>query len=332
MTSHDAPQVTTDVVERTGIITLDRPKALNSLNSAMVSLIAEALAAWRDDDAIDQVVIRSSSKHFCAGGDVRAAREGVLSGNADEVDRFFAEEYALNLEISRYPKPYIALVGGVDMGGGLGVSAHGSHLVVTEEAVASMPEMNIGFVTDVGMSWLLQRLPGHPSRALGAFLALTGYRLTADDMLATGLATHKVDSLDGLAERIAAEGLGVLDEVAVEAGPSTLEPWYEQIDAVFDGTWSEITERLGDYPDLAKLVGELTAQASPSALVAAAELIRVNAERDLEGALRNERALGALLSREPDFAEGVRAVLVDKTRDACFAPQQGPEKYREVLR
>ncbi|SDS27298.1 3-hydroxyisobutyryl-CoA hydrolase [Corynebacterium timonense] len=334
MSTHESPQVITQVVERTGIITLDRPKALNSLSYDMITQLADILGQWRDDDAIEQVVIRSAGKHFCSGGDVKAAREGILSGNADHVDRYFEEEYALNLDIARYPKPYIALVGGVDMGGGLGVSAHGSHMVVSEEAFASMPEMNIGFVTDVGMSWLLQNLPGHPSQALGAFLALTGYRLTADDMLATGLATHKVaaETLEGLAERIATEGLGVLDEVALEPGPSALEQWYEPIDALFDGPWADISARLGENPEFAELVGELTAQASPSALVAAAELIRVNANRDLEAALRNELALGSVLTREPDFAEGVRAVLVDKSRDASFAPQPEPDRYRAVLR
>ena len=332
MNAQETAPVTTEVVERTGIITLDRPKALNSLNGEMVALIAGALDAWRDDDAIDRVVLRSSGKHFCAGGDVRAAREGVLSGRAADVDRFFEEEYALNLAIDRYPKPWISLVSGVDMGGGLGISAHGSHMVVTEDAFASMPEMNIGFVTDVGMSWRLQHLPGHPSRALGTFLALTGYRMSADDMLATGLATHKVASLDGLAERIAGEGPDVLDELALEQGPSELERWYPQIEEVFTGSWAEITARFADHPELRELVDELTAQASPSSLVASAELMRANAAHDLEGALRNERALGALLSREPDFAEGVRAVLVDKSRDPRFAAQPEPGKYRAVLR
>ncbi|WP_288831889.1 3-hydroxyisobutyryl-CoA hydrolase [uncultured Corynebacterium sp.] len=323
--------VTTTVVEKTGIITLDRPKALNSLSGEMIDLIAAALDAWRGDEGIEQVVIQSSGKHFCAGGDVRAAREGVLGGDAEGVDDFFEREYALNLAIDHYPKPYIALVGGVDMGGGLGISAHGSHFVVAEGAFASMPEMNIGFVTDVGMSWKLQNLSVHPSLGLGTFLALTGYRMSADDMLATGLATHKVASLEGLAERIAREGIGVLDEVAPAPGESELEKLYGPVDEVFVGSWAEIRGRLGEYPELAALTEELTAHASPSALVASAELMRANSACDLEGALRNERALGAVLMREPDFAEGVRAVLVDKSRDASFALEPDPGKYRAAL-
>lgn len=325
--------VKTSVLHHTGVITLDRPKALNSLNHEMVGLIAAALDQWRDDASIEQVIIHSSGKHFCAGGDVRAAREGVVEGRAEEVDSYFADEYEMNLAIATYPKPYIALASGVIMGGGLGVSAHGSHLVVTEDAFASMPEMNIGFITDVGMSHKLQNLPKRPSAALGAFLALTGYRLSADDMLATGLATHKVASLDGLVERIAAEGLGVLDEVSLPAGDSELAHWFEAVEGVFVGSWPEISQRLNSAePELAELTEKLTAQASPSALVAASELMAANSSLDLAQSLENERALAAVMCREPDFAEGVRAVLLDKTNDADFAEPREPEHYRRVLR
>lgn len=325
--------VKTSVLHHTGVITLDRPKALNSLNHEMVRLIAAALDEWRDDASIEQVIIHSSGKHFCAGGDVRAAREGVVEGRAEEVDSYFADEYEMNLAIANYPKPYIALVNGVIMGGGLGVSAHGSHLVVTEDAFASMPEMNIGFITDVGMSHRLQNLPKRPSAALGTFLALTGYRLSADDMLATGLATHKVASLDGLVERIAAEGLGVLDEVALPAGDSELARWFDAVEGVFVGSWPEISQRLDSAPpELAQLVEKLTAQASPSALVAASELMAANSSLDLAQSLENERALAAVMCREPDFAEGVRAVLLDKTNDADFAEPREPELYRNALR
>lgn len=322
--------VTTEVRGTTGVIALDRPKALNSLNPGMARAIDAALDAWRDDDAVEQVVIHSTGKHFCSGGDVRAAREGMLDGREAEVDAFFADEYAMNLKIANYPKPYIALCSGVIMGGGMGVSAHGSHMVVTEDAFASMPEMNIGYITDVGMSWLLQNLPKAPSQSLGVFLGLTGYRMSPDDMLATGLATHKVATLDGVLDGIVAHGPGYVDTIALGAGESELLSLTDDIDSAFRGPWAEIQEQLSG--ELAELVEQLTAQASPSSLVAAAELFAANAVQDLAGALDNERRLGAVMLREPDFAEGVRAVLVDKDHAPRFAPQPDPAKYRSVLR
>lgn len=322
--------VTTEVRGTTGVIALDRPKALNSLNPGMARAIDAALDAWRDDDAVEQVVIYSTGKHFCSGGDVRAAREGMLDGREAEVDAFFADEYAMNLKIANYPKPYISLCSGVIMGGGMGVSAHGSHMVVTEDAFASMPEMNIGYITDVGMSWLLQNLPKAPSQSLGAFLGLTGYRMSPDDMLATGLATHKVATLDGVLDGIVAHGPGYVDTIALGAGESELLSLTDDIDSAFHGPWVEIERRLSG--ELAELVEKLTAQASPSSLVAAAALFAANAAQDLAGALDNERRLGAVMLREPDFAEGVRAVLVDKDHAPRFAPQPDPAKYRAVLR
>ena len=322
--------VTTEVRDTTGVIALDRPKALNSLNPEMARAIDAALDVWRDDDAVEQVVIHSTGKHFCSGGDVRATREGMLDGRGAEVDAFFADEYAMNLKIANYPKPYIALCSGVIMGGGMGISAHGSHMVVTEDAFASMPEMNIGYITDVGMSWLLQNLPKAPSQSLGAFLGLTGYRMSPDDMLATGLATHKVATLDGVLDGIVAQGPGYVDTIALGAGESELLSLTDDIDSAFHGPWVEIKRRLSG--ELAELVEQLTAQASPSSLVAAAELFAANAAQDLAGALDNERRLGAVMLREPDFAEGVRAVLVDKDHEPRFAPQPDPAKYRAVLR
>lgn len=319
------------VRQSTGVITLDRPKALNSINPEILYPVIEALEEWRDDDRVEQVVVTSSGKHFCAGGDVRYAREAALSGNGEAADEFFAREYAMNLMIAEYPKPYISLISGVVMGGGLGLSAHGSHVVVTPDAFASMPEMNIGFFTDVGMSYRLQHLRKRPSLDLGMFLALTGYRLRANDMMATGLATHLVDSLDGLLERIIDEGPGVLDEVAVEPGDSELEKLYPLIDGAFSAPWSEIKKTIAAERELTAVVEPLLKQASPSSLVATAELMLANATNDLAASLENERRYAEMLLREPDFHEGVRAVLVDKTNDAAFAPEPEPGKYRDIL-
>lgn len=319
------------VRKSTGVITLDRPEALNSINPEILYPVIEALEKWRDDDGVEQVVVKSSGKHFCAGGDVRRVREQVLAGNHAEADEFFAREYEMNLMISQYPKPYISLISGVVMGGGLGLSAHGSHIVITPDAFASMPEMNIGFFTDVGMSHRLQNLPKQPSLDIGMFLALSGYRLKANDMMATGLATHLVESLDGLADRIIAEGPGVLEEVAIEPGESELEKLYPLIRGAFSAPWPQIKQNIESVPELAEIVEPLIAHASPSSLVASAELMLANSKHDLAGSLENEIRLGKKLRQETDFLEGVRAVLVDKSNDARFEPEPGPEKYRDVL-
>lgn len=153
--------VLVSIRNHTGVIELNRPRALNSLNPEMLDIIRQALSQWRHNDEVEQVLVYSNSpKAFCAGGDVRAARDGVLAEKWAEVDEFFEGEYALNGDIAEYPKPYIAVIDGVAMGGGLGISAHGSHRVVTEKAFASMPEMAIGYVTDVGIAYMSQRMVG----------------------------------------------------------------------------------------------------------------------------------------------------------------------------
>lgn len=322
--------VKVNVSKSTGILTLNRPEALNSINPEMMKIITDALIEWEKDPAIEQVVIHSEAKHFCAGGDVRHAREHVISGDHEPIDDFFAYEYNTNNMIAEYPKPFIALMNGLTMGGGLGVSVHGSHRVIAPDSWASMPEMNIGYITDVGMSHALQHLPGHPSLGLGLFLGLTGFRVKAADMVATGMATHHVDSLDGLLEAIVDKGPAAIDEAATKpAGEAELPALYAAIDEQFTGEWSQIKQNLGG--DLQELVEKLTAQASPSALVAATELFNANSKLDLKEALENERKLGEVMRREPDFVEGVRAVLVDKDQNAQFAEANSAEHYRQVL-
>ncbi|MCZ9308810.1 3-hydroxyisobutyryl-CoA hydrolase [Corynebacterium uberis] len=333
-------EVLTDVTNTTGVITLNRPRALNSLNPAMVRAIAEAIAQWRDDPRVEQVIIESSSpKAFCAGGDVRFAREEILAGRQREVDEFFALEYQMNKDLAAFPRPLIALVGGVVMGGGLGVSAHGSHLVVTDAAFASMPEMAIGFNTDVGMSHVFQTLRDSP--ALGRFLALTGWRLNPAEMMWAGLATNYVGdrNLGQLRDRLIDAGPQALIDAAATPDPATnrLAGLAADIEAVFAAdTYTEILSRLESFPQLARVVGELTAKANPTSLVATAALCAVTVTQDLPAAIDTEARLGEALRREPNFAEGVRAVLVDKTQDAQFSPatveQVDAGAYQEILR
>lgn len=160
-TSSHAEPVKVSVRNHTGVIELDRPRALNSLNPEMLDIIRQALSQWREDENVQQVLVHSRNpKAFCAGGDVRAARDGVLEERWGQVDEFFEKEYKLNGDIAEYPKPYISVIDGVVMGGGLGISAHGSHRIVTDKAFASMPEMAIGYITDVGVAYMAQRMIG----------------------------------------------------------------------------------------------------------------------------------------------------------------------------
>ncbi len=287
----------------------------------MIELITQALQAWRDDDAVEQVLVMTTNpKAFCAGGDVRAARDGILAGRPEDVDHFFAQEYDLNALIATYPKPYIAVIDGVAMGGGLGISAHGSHRIVTSRAFESMPEMAIGYVTDVGIAYMSQRVM---SPALAKFWAVTGYRMYAPDLLYTGLATGFVEDPAAYIEAVIEKGIENVPQRTDVPGPAPLEEFAEDIEAAFvpGATWDEILAACS--PRLRGLVEELTMAASPLAIEAALQLFDYEEQCATIGeALAAEKRLGAYMVRQPDFAEGVRAVLVDKTKDATFAPAE----------
>ena len=172
---------------RVGRIVLNRPQALNALDLAMIRACTRALEQWRDDPHVHGVVIEGAGdRAFCAGGDVRALRQYELDGEHHKAETFFREEYVLNLMIATYPKPYIALIDGICMGGGIGLSVHAPYRVATERAAFAMPETAIGFFPDIGATFFLPRLPGR----LGTYLGLTGARMQGADAVHAGLATH----------------------------------------------------------------------------------------------------------------------------------------------
>src|SRR5262245_441458 len=174
-----------------GVVTLNRPHALNAVSHDMVRALAQQLAEWEGDGAVTRVVVvANGGKAFSAGGDLRALYDLGRAGRYDEALGFFRDEYALNARIKRYRKPYVALVDGIVMGGGVGVSVHGSHRVAGDRFTFAMPERGIGFFPDVGGTWFLPRLPGE----LGTYCALTGERLNAADSVTAGVATHRVAS------------------------------------------------------------------------------------------------------------------------------------------
>src|SRR5690606_18651433 len=199
------------VAGRVGRVELDRQQALNALDLTMIRALRRALDAWREDPAVEAVVVTGAGRAFCAGGDVRGVREQVLAGEAAEAEQFFVEEHALNAAIACYPKPYVAILDGGAVGGGLGVSVHGSVRVAPERAGLAMRETAIGLAPDVGTSHVLPRLPG----ALGFAMALAGVRLDAPDALESGLATHYTDSADvpDLLDRLEQHGLSALETV-----------------------------------------------------------------------------------------------------------------------
>ena len=318
---------------RAGRIRLNRPKALNALDLSMVTLLQEALERFRDDPAVQLVLIDGGAsgggggaRGFCAGGDIRAVREHALAGDTAWVEAFFTAEYQLNQAIAEFPKPYVALIDGVCMGGGIGVSVHGSHRVASEAALFAMPETMIALVPDIGASYLLPRLPGR----LGLYLGLTGARLAGADAVHAGLATHFVPSerLPDLAAAVLADGVAPIGGFAAPLPAFSLAPHRAVIDRVFAApSLAAIIAGLDAEPGdfAARTLASLRA-ASPMALHWSFALINAGAGRSLGECLAEELRLVTRITRLPEFHEGVRAALVDKDRQ----PRWRPARIEEV--
>ncbi|GAA4680112.1 enoyl-CoA hydratase/isomerase family protein [Gordonia humi] len=313
--------IRTAVQNGIGEIVLDRPKALNALDQSMIDDLHDTLTAWGDDDAVDTVLVTSASdRAFCAGGDIRAVRDSAVAGDAAAVTKYFASEYRVNQLIAEYPKPYVALVDGAAMGGGLGISVHGEIRVVTEKALIAMPETAIGFVPDVGSSYFLPRLP----TGVGMWLGLTGARLRGADAVAVGLATHFVpsDRIERVAETIRS-GAGIAAALADHRDPVEATLPLRKIadyfgDTNVEGIVGGLRGAVGD--EWAEEMLALLGAGSPTSLFATARLIELGESSSLAECLERELSTAEKITAHPDFAEGVRAVLVDKDRDPSFAP------------
>ncbi len=313
--------VVADRDQRIGRIRLNRTAALNALDLSMVRAIRAALDTWHDAPAVHAVVIESTdSRSFCAGGDVRAMRAAALAGDDAAIFSFFSEEYALNRTIAEYPKPYIALVDGISMGGGIGISVHGSARVATEHALFAMPETAIALFPDIGASYLLPRLPG----ALGSWLALTGTRLQGADAVHAGLATHFVPRarLSALSRALAEDGTGVLAAFAEPLPPFTFAALRPAIDRCFAApSVAAIFQRLAAEPgDFGRDTLASLGTFSPSSILWSFEILRRGAASTLGEALATELRLVRRVVRHPDFAEGVRAMVLDKDRSPRWTP------------
>lgn len=311
----DEPSVLAWRDGRVGRVRLNRPNALNALDLGMIRSIRDTLETWREQPRVHAVVVDGAGERgFCSGGDIRAVRALSLAGDYDAVETFFREEYALNLAIAEYPKPYVALIDGVCMGGGIGVSVHGSIRVATESALLAMPETAIGMFPDIGASFLLPRLPGE----LGMFLCLTGTRLRGADAVHSGLATHYVPraALPGLDAAIVRDGIAVVAEHAAPLPPFSLAPHRDAIDRCFaaDSVVGILRALEAERSDWSREMLATLRAMSPASVSWSFELVRQGADRTLAQCLQAELAMTRKVVRHPDYLEGVRAMVVDKDR------------------
>jgi enoyl-CoA hydratase len=318
------------------VVTLNRPQALNALSYAMSRALHDGLARWRADPAVGAVLIKSAGERaFCAGGDLRWLYEVLTAQGVAAALPFYTLEYAMNARLHHFSKPYVALLDGIAMGGGVGISVHGSHRVVTERTVFAMPETGIGLFPDVGATYVLPRLHG----ALGMYLGLTGARLNAADCLWARIGSCHVpaDRLDALEDALAgadfaADAHGAVDRVLARFGtPSGPAPLAQQSDRI-DSAYGQrdlraVLKALGDEKSgwgeaqLAQLSTK-----SPTSLAVTFRQLREGAALDFDDAMRLEYRLVPRFLAGHDFREGVRALIIDKDG----RPRWRPSRLEEV--
>lgn len=331
-----------------GRIRLNRPKAIHALNLGMCDAINAALASWRDNAAVQVLMIdHADGRGFCAGGDVLALHR---SGTSDGVEAraFFHSEYRMNHSLFTYARPTIAFMDGVVMGGGVGISQPCAYRIATENTRFAMPEGTIGLFPDVGGGWYLARLPGQ----IGKYLALTAARIDGTDCRAVGLATHYIESarLEDIKARIAAsptDAKGILDAAEVSPPPSRLLEQQTVIDRLFAaGTLEDVLADLANDPsDWARELHATVLAKSPQTGKVSLRLLREGATMpSFVDEMRQEYAVASRIVMRPDFAEGVRALLIDKDNapkwnpatpqgvtdsmiDAIFAPLPADEQW-----
>lgn len=304
-----------------GLLTLARPQALNALTHGMINALHAQLRAWAADEAVKAVAIRGEGRAFCAGGDIRAVRQAVVEGS-DAGERLLSDEYHLNALIGAYPKPYVALLHGIVMGGGAGISVHGKYRLADPGISFAMPETAIGFVPDVGASYFLSRLPDQ----IGTYLALSGARIGAGDALAVGLVTHAVAQTDfeAVIEALT-EGESVATAIKPhhkKLAPGPLMQHRRRIATIFSAATVEgVLERLDrDGSDFARETAQTVRAMSPTSVKIVFRQIREAAQLDLKQCLAMEYRLACHVLPGHDFREGVRAALIDKDRAPKWQP------------
>jgi enoyl-CoA hydratase/carnithine racemase len=312
-----------------GVITLNRPRALNAVSHAMVRSLRAQLDAWADDPAVTRVVIMAAGERaFSVGGDIRALTDLGKAGKRAEMLQFWRDEYPLNVAIKSFRKPYVALIDGMVMGGGVGVSVHGSHRVAGDKFQFAMPEVGIGFFPDVGATWFLPRMPGE----LGAYCGLTGDRLGGADALSAGITTHRVSSarfpalLDGLAGTVSVDA--VLAAFAEPAGEGPIMARrasidrlfaYDRVEAILAALDREASSGGAEVDWAAKTAAAIRTK-SPLSLKIALAQVRRGKDWDFETCMRAEFRIVSRVIEGHDFYEGVRAVIVDKDNKPHWQP------------
>lgn len=309
-----------------GLITLNRVKALNALTLDQIHQIMPQMEAWIADPAVTAVVIEGAGeKAFCAGGDIRSLYDSGTAGDVATLARFYFDEYRLNRRIKTCPKPYVALLDGITMGGGVGLSVHGTWRVATERTLFAMPETGIGLFPDVGGTFFLPRCPGR----LGLYLALTGARLKAADSLYAGIATHYVPTASLPALKTALADCPTADAVEAtlrrfhqDPGPAPLADLRASIDRLFAAdSFSALIRNLEADPDpwAAATLATLR-QKSPLSLAVTFRQMQEGLKRDFDACMQLEFRLALHMAPAPDFLEGVRAVIIDKDNTPRWQP------------
>ena len=320
----DEPEVLTRVESGVGRITLNRPKALHALNHPMCDLMIAALLDWQGDDKVLSVLIdHAGERGFCAGGDIRMIAESG-AGDAVAARAFFHAEYRLNALLFDYPKPVTAIVDGIVMGGGVGISEPAVVRIATERTTYAMPETGIGLFPDVGGGWFLPRLPGFA----GTWLALTGARLKAADTVALGIHTHFMpsDEVEAFRTILAADPgfpVDIADELAVDPGEAPLEAHIDDIDRLFAfDTVEDIFAALEhEGTDWARTQLAVLKTKSPQSLKVTLRQLRTGLHMtSFAENMAMEYRLGGRVVRTHDFQEGVRAVIVDKDNTPHWSP------------
>jgi enoyl-CoA hydratase len=319
---NESHEILTHIDDGVGFLTLNRPKAINSLTHSMVTTMRTVLAEWEADDAIRAVVLSGAGERgLCAGGDIVVIYH---SAKADGVEarQFWYDEYQLDAQIGRFSKPFVALMDGIVMGGGVGVSAHANIRLVTDRSKVAMPEVGIGFIPDVGGTYLLSRAPG----LLGLHAALTGAPFDGADAIAMGFADHYVphDKLGEFSRAVVRDGVdAAVTAYAIEPPPSGLVAQRDWIDECYAGdTVVDIVAALRAHDaGPANDAADLIATRSPISLAVALEAVRRAAKLDtLEDALKQEYRTSCGSLRSHDLVEGIRAQVIDKDRNPKWSP------------